>query len=623
MRRQHHHQQQAYQRRQLWKQPRFWFLLISVIFIFNLLIAFVTIERHISFATTSSSFFENGGPPISSSASTLTSHRFSTESRLWYRMLLLIDQEEEEEEEEKNDNNYVLRKKKSKTKNYNNQFICGEYHVNSSNNTTNFDDNRNNDDDDKDDDKNTNTTRRKLVPFGFPNSVRSYVQKEQNWLSSIGSYCIAPPSDPSCQSSSYTVVVYSARSTRSGTTSANTSSRDDYWRQLVVRVMTFLAFPSVERVNLILREERGTVGVDDNMIIDDDENNSTNSTKTISSTSRTAPTTLFLQNAAKRNKYAKRIQYWNEKDVVNVIPSASLWDGLNRLDVPSESILWIDGDHYYNNYFGNSNSNNNNNHNKDIPINGTKLKGRLRVWREIPNALVIPGGDANTDVNNNNIVSHPRQQQATAATSSSTTCPFSSFPFLSLHGMMMHKNYLCYLNHPIIGSDLRNYTDSLQQQKNDSDINTSTDKSIINLSSSPSSSLLSWDITTVAIGMILFHISDGYVIDRQDNVNCNINNAITKTKTSTHNNRLSIIMNLLNDENENDHHYMDSHNNRRITRKTIIKHHIEKISKYFGFCPCFGDGGSDIGLGTSMTMMSSSKRMMSAPSKLQCTNGGT
>ncbi|OEU20114.1 hypothetical protein FRACYDRAFT_236182 [Fragilariopsis cylindrus CCMP1102] len=500
----HHHQQQAYKRRQLWKQPRFWFLLIIVIFIINLLIAFVTIERHISFATTSSSsFFENGGPPISSysSASTLTSHRFITESRLWHRMLLMIDQEEEE----KNDNNYGLRKKKSKTNNNNNnnQFICGEYHVNSRNNITTIDDNRNDNDDDdndEDEDENTNTTRRNLVPFGFPNSVRSYVQKEQNRSSSIGSYCTAPPSNPS-------FVVYSSRRTaRSGSNSTNTSSRDDYWRQLVVRVMTFLAFPSVERVNLILREERVDVGVNDNKILHDvDKNNSTTTT-----------TTLFLQNAAKRNKYAKRIQYWNEKDVVNVIPTTSLWDGLNRLDVPSESILWIDGDHYYNNNNNLSNNNNNinNNHNTDIPINGTKLKGRLRVWREIPNALIIPGDDTNTGDNNNNnnrIVSNLQQQQAAAAE--------------------------------------------------------------------------------------------------------------TKTTTKT-NNRLSTIKNLSNGENENDHHNMDSHNNRRITRKTTIKHHIKKISKYFGVCPCFGEGGSGgSDLGTSMTMMSSSKRRMSAPSKLQCTNG--
>jgi hypothetical protein len=599
----HHHQQQQQQqyhrRRQLWKQPRSWFLLIIVIFIFNLLIAFVTIERHISFATTSSSFFENGGPPISSSAST-SSRRFSTESRLWHRMLLMIDQEEE-----KHDNNYVRRKKKS---NDNNQVICGKYHVNSSNNITTFDDKRN-DDDGEDDENTSDATRRrklKLVPFGFPNSVREYVQKEQNRSSSIGSYCIAPPSDPSCQSSSYTVVVYSTRTTLGGTTSTitNTTSRDDYWRQLVVRVMTFLAFPSVERVNLILREERGV------------ENNNNSNTTTTSSNSRTTTTTttLFLQNAAKRNKYAKRIQYWNENDVINVIPTTSLWDGLNRLDVPSESILWIDGDHYYNSYL--SNINNINNHNNDNLINGTKLKGRLRVWREIPNALIIPEGDANTDDSNNNIVSQQQQQQqqTAAATRSSTTCPFSSFPLLSLHGMMMHKNYLCYLNHPIIGSDLRNYTDSLQQQKNDSDSDNNTDKSIINLSSSSSSSLLSWDITTIAIGMLLFHISDGYVIDHQDNFNYNNNNNDV-TKTTPNINRLSTIMNL-HDENENEHHYEDIHNNRRITRKTILMHHIKKISKYFGFCPCFG--GDDLETSTTIT----SKRMLPILSIRKCTSGG-
>jgi len=66
---------------------------------------------------------------------------------------------------------------------------------------------------------------------------------------------------------------------------------------------------------------------------------------------------------------------------------------------------------------------------------------------------------------------------------------------------MMHTNYLCYLNHPVVGSELRNYTDSLQRRME-------IDRRNHDVYSDHNTS---WDITTVAMGMLLFHIGDGYV----------------------------------------------------------------------------------------------------------------
>mmetsp|Transcript_28201 Transcript_28201/g.31680 ORF Transcript_28201/g.31680 Transcript_28201/m.31680 type:complete len:611 (-) Transcript_28201:42-1874(-) len=598
----HRHRHRHRRCHKLWKQPRFWFLLIIVISIFHLLVSFLTIERHKSLSMSTSSFFDYVGPL--SSSSTTTSRRFSTESRIWYQMLFMIQEEKKKEEEKENKNSYNVRKKRKSSKN---RFPCGKYY--GSNSSTNNNNNNIKNFVDRGEDY------VELVPFGFPNSIRAYVQQEEN-KSSIGSstmssssssYCIAPPSVPSCQSSQYTVVIYSssadapAEITNNSTGIMNNeyddsnSNNHDYWRQIVIRVMSFLAYPSVQRVNLILRESMSVdVDVDvDDLVIGDKNTNINKNNTAPASRNRSTNTTrrrkgtipFFLQNAAKRNKYAKRIQYWNEKGTVHVLTTASLWNGLNRLDVPSESILWIDGDQ-----------------NNGVIINGTKLKGRLRLWREIPSTLVIrDDGMNNDDIDGDILLLSKQQQPADTAVAPSSNCASlpSSFPLLSLHGMMMHKNYLCYLNHPIIGSNLRNYIDSLYINDNDSNKNNdSIDKSMVNFPS------ITWDITTIAIGMLLFQISDGYVIDDYDQ------NAITKKKTKINNSnhQSSSIKNLLMNVVDSDNNKHENDINRNIHQRNSITLHIDKIAKYFGY---------DEGMRTTTT----SKRRLSLPSQRQCIIG--
>ena len=65
----------------------------------------------------------------------------------------------------------------------------------------------------------------------------------------------------------------------------------------------------------------------------------------------------------------------------------------------------------------------------------------------------------------------------------------------------MHTYYLCYLNHPVVGSDFRNYTDSIRRRV---ESNERTQKSDYYGN-------LSWEVTTIAMGMLLFSIGEGYV----------------------------------------------------------------------------------------------------------------
>jgi hypothetical protein len=154
------------------------------------------------------------------------------------------------------------------------------------------------------------------------------------------------------------------------------------------------------------------------------------------------------------------------------------------LEVPSESVLWIDGDRLLDSRTKNNGRN---------IGNGTVLEHRFRVWREAPNTLLIP--------RENSIVSAEASRIDGRGDKSNSRSPVCAFPLL--HEMMMHTNYLCYLNHPVVGSELRNYTDSLVKA-NDS---TQNGKYRDNLS---------WDTTTIAMAMLLFSIGDGYVVENAD-----------------------------------------------------------------------------------------------------------
>eukprot|EP00531_Pseudo-nitzschia_arenysensis_P020737 CAMPEP_0116116178 /NCGR_PEP_ID=MMETSP0329-20121206/900_1 /TAXON_ID=697910 /ORGANISM="Pseudo-nitzschia arenysensis, Strain B593" /LENGTH=270 /DNA_ID=CAMNT_0003609657 /DNA_START=577 /DNA_END=1389 /DNA_ORIENTATION=+ len=183
-----------------------------------------------------------------------------------------------------------------------------------------------------------------------------------------------------------------------------------------------------------------------------------------------------LEDSASRNKYAKRVLRWNRKGVVNVVSAFSLWDAIERLEVPSESVLWVNGDHPVESEHG--------------VANETVLNNRFDAWRETPNALAIPQETSLIPI------APTIEKQGDKSNNDEYMC---SYPLL--HEMMMHTNYLCYLNHPVVGSELRSYTNSMIRPIETKTIKENNDYAIHN----------SWDTTTVAIGMLLFSIGDGYV----------------------------------------------------------------------------------------------------------------
>jgi hypothetical protein len=514
-----------------WKKPRVWFRIIMVTFSFNLFIAVVTIERHISFSTlaSSSSTFEIDRPKIKISPMSYRwrleqpKAQFLTESRIWHRMLL-----QQQEQEKERTNNHVF----CNNTNGKNQTTATSTKSSGVNHQGLVDD---------------SNGVNKLSPFGFPETVRAYVQEHENKnknesslkglsmsSSSSSTYCLAPPSEPSCQSFQYTVVIYSSgnnnrndgevvRKDYNSSTAFDyprPNNADSYWRNIVVGAMKFLAYPSVQRVNLVLREE--TTTHNNNIEVGSSANRSAKATRR-----RTA-----LEVSAKRNKYAKRVLNWSRKGVVNVVSTSSFWDAIERLEVPSESMLWIDGDHR----FGSQNNN--------IAANGTVLKHQFLAWREVPNALMIPKEISIVPVSLSKINGHNDKNNARGSVCS--TVPL-------LHEMMMHRNYLCYLNHPVVGSELRNYTDSVRRRvkANDNTRNGDYDDTSS-----------SWDVTTMAMGMLLFSIGDGYVIEDAADHSSVVTAAAAAYKP-----------------------LLPFHSTAEGDNDTLAATHAEEISNYFG-CPC-------------------------------------
>ncbi len=404
-----------------WKRPKVWFRFVITAFSLNLIIAIVTVERHTHFSVTttftkSKSEFTDMMDlprilPLSSQWKDKSKAEFSTESRIWHRMLLQQDQN-------KNSTTY--------------QLLCGDAK-----------------------EQPASSHAKSLPPFGFSETVRAYVREHENSKESPTTvYCHAPPSEPLCQSLKYTVVIYSSGHTGS-------SSANRYWRNIVVWAVKFLAYPSVERINLVLREEEILINT------------------TLSLRRRQMSS---LEDSASRNKYAKRVIHWSRKGFVNVVSAFSLWDAIDRLDVPSESVLWINGDSPVDS--------------QSHVVNETVLNHRFRAWREMPNAFAIPQRTNPIPTSLSTI-----ENQSSKLSNDRSIC---SYPLL--HGIMMHTNYLCYLDHPVVGTEIRSFTKSLKRASDTKNITENTYGAKND----------SWDTVTMAIGMLLFSIGDGYVISNAE-----------------------------------------------------------------------------------------------------------
>lgn len=131
-----------------------------------------------------------------------------------------------------------------------------------------------------------------LTPMGFSEMLRTYVQRNPQTSS-----CAPPPTAASCQSTKYSVVMYSA---------------GNDLRQLVTRVMSLQSYPSVARINLIILGSKDSP----RHILED-------------------------------TKYGKRILKWKDQGIINVIQRpSSLWEAMDFLQVGGDpnGLLWIDAD---------------------------------------------------------------------------------------------------------------------------------------------------------------------------------------------------------------------------------------------------------------------------------------
>ena len=185
----------------MWKRPRIWFRFIIGAFIINLFVAIVTVERHISSSVTTikASSLEMDHPRISPLSTESKSHSgqqqgtISTESRIWHRILL---------QKERTNQNSSCNNQQAE-----NQTMVAELYDGVA----------------------------KLSPFGFAKSVQAYVREHENrsstsndGVSMSSTYCLAPPSEPSCQSTQYTVVIYSSGRVKNADSTDTDTKQNDY-----------------------------------------------------------------------------------------------------------------------------------------------------------------------------------------------------------------------------------------------------------------------------------------------------------------------------------------------------------------------------------------------------------
>ena len=156
--------------------------------------------------------------------------------------------------------------------------------------------------------------------------------------------------------------------------------------------------------------------------------------------------------------YGNRLLEWHEKGVIRLVPLHNLWFAMEVVEPQSDTVLWIHG---------------------DLPKNwnGTSLKSMLHDWKRNANYLVVPSGRRSLL-----LVQPGRQERPHDHTpGDDSICPLTGV-VPPLHGVMHHRNYLCYFDHPIVSRALRKYVE-----------------------------LLGWDVTVYAITILLQQLTVGYL----------------------------------------------------------------------------------------------------------------
>jgi hypothetical protein len=173
------------------------------------------------------------------------------------------------------------------------------------------------------------------------------------------------------------------------------TSKGDDLRRLFLNVMSFLTYPSVNDIFIVLQ--------------------------------------VTLEDLAKNFDYGQRLLDWHSQQTtkITLISNESLWSAIDQDQVQpqSEVILWINGDVQ-----------------KDWT--GYSLKIHLQLWKQNPSSLVTLADTSDTSLSSSLLTMEPCQW----------------FPMIVpnrlLHGLMVHRNVLCYLQHDVFRS-LRIFSDSM------------------------------------------------------------------------------------------------------------------------------------------------------------------
>lgn len=368
--------------RRLMRKPLFWIVFVVLSFVMNLILAVYTLHRHIRYEAAPQTPFNFLSSPrtfpdmdvIEQSRDTSSFHHKlqASEADLWRRMLKQEDPS-----------------------------VCGSRSIVHAQTSLNL----------------QSAQAMQLRPRGFRTHIEEFMNTSSvhllhtsnqksllrgslpsEMINSNATWehtsCYLPPST-ACAKTQYSVLMY---------------SRALNLRRLVRNLMSFLAYPSVHDITLIL------------------------------------PSADSLHSLQWDVGYGSRILDWKNQGTIQIVFEPTLWESLGKVRPRESAVLWVDGD-------------------RGKDWNGTKFRTTFRIWRQHVRALITPSvASFAMNASADNFLSQCQGIQ-------------------DVHGSMMHRNWICFLQHPVL-NPLRNFLESFK----------------------------SWEITINGLSIIFNQLSEGHIL---------------------------------------------------------------------------------------------------------------
>lgn len=471
--------------RRLLRKPGFWIVSILGSFLINIFIAWKTVHSHLLSVPSSSSSSDRTSTSFFWSPSNYQQQQQQRlkrqpqdppihENVVWHRIL----QQEQYSSSDSSSSSLSLSTKSLPNVRQRPSYCHLQHHpIHSNNTTTRIDNNgakyhrhlKSNSAPSLRGSVDSSSATSLLLPGRFRYDVESFVQQQQHQATTTSrrasTTCFLPPSS-ACEITKYSVVILSSH-----------NEKQD-WRQLLLNIASFKAYPSVSDITLIMSLDIAAME----------------------------------QQLGQQGPYFERIVNWVKTknlfffSTTSSSTSSSLWDIIQNnvsSTVKSDAILWIDMDDVgttttISQHGGGTIK-------KDWT--GSSLKQNFELLKANPQMIVASGVNVG-------LVPH-KQQQKNSATStlrddgdnSSNTYYQCSYP--NFHQLMIHKNFLCYVGHPIMNHVKQYHDDQIIKR-------TRTDGTS------------SWKTTLTTISMIWNHVANGHTtISLPTN-----NNATTATRVN-------------------------------------------------------------------------------------------